>query len=64
MAHKFAIGDMVTFFPKGEGQLTSGSTAGKITRLLPMDGGEYQYHVRLEIDGVERRATEDQLRAF
>jgi hypothetical protein len=33
-----------------------------VTRLLPMDGGEYQYHVKVDADGLLRRARENQLR--
>jgi hypothetical protein len=33
-----------------------------VTRLLPMQGAEYQYHIQVEADGLQRRVLEHQLR--
>jgi hypothetical protein len=63
MSHKFAVGQAVVFTPVA-GELLETATRGKITRLLPLEGGDYQYHVYVGDDGPERRARESQLRAL
>jgi hypothetical protein len=60
MGHKFSIGQAVVFTP-GAGEALQTAVRGKITRLLPMEGSQYQYHVQTEPDGLERRARESQL---
>ena len=63
MSHKFAVGEAVIFTPDaGEVSIVSLPTMATVTRLLPMEGGEYQYHVKVGADGLLRRAREDQLR--
>ena len=47
----------------GEIGINSVPTMATVMRLLPMDGGEYQYHVKVDADGRLRRARENQLRA-
>jgi hypothetical protein len=63
MSHRFAVGETVIFTPDaGEVSIVSLPTMATVTRLLPMDGGEYQYHVKVDADGLLRRARENQLR--
>jgi hypothetical protein len=62
MSHKFSIGQAVMFTP-GPVEVLESTVKGKITRLLPIDGTQYQYYVQAEPDGLERRVREDQLRA-
>jgi hypothetical protein len=63
MSQKFAVGQVVVFTPDaGEVGIISLPTMATVTRLLPMDGGEYQYHVRVGTDGLQRRVRESQLR--
>lgn len=61
MNHKFAVGQAVVFTPVA-GEVLQTATQGTITRLLPLVGADYQYHVRVGDDGPERRALESQLR--
>jgi hypothetical protein len=60
MSHKFAVGQAVVFTP-GAGEIISLATMATVTRLLPMEGSEYQYHIQVGADGLLRRAREDQL---
>jgi hypothetical protein len=63
MSHKFAVGQAVVFTP-GAGEILQTATQGRVTRLLPMEGADYQYHVSVGDEaGPERRARESQLRA-
>lgn len=62
MSHKFSVGQTVVFTP-GQVEVLKTATAGKITRLLPVEGVEHQYHVQVEHGGPDRRARESQLRA-
>jgi hypothetical protein len=60
MGHKFSIGQVVVFTPDA-GDALQTAVRVKITRLLPIEGSQYQYHVQTESDGLERRARESQL---
>jgi hypothetical protein len=60
MSHKFSLGQSVVYVP-APGELPDTVTTGTVTRLLPMEGGEYQYHILVEPDGFHRRARESQL---
>jgi hypothetical protein len=63
MSHKFAVGQAVVFTPDaGEVGIISHPTMATVTRLLPMQGTEYQYHIQIEADGFQRRVRESQLR--
>jgi hypothetical protein len=61
MSHKFSIGQTVIFTPETSEIHTP--TRGKITRLLPIDGTDYQYHIQAESDGLVRLVRESQIRA-
>jgi hypothetical protein len=60
MSHKFTLGQAVVFLPD-YGEVLSTATKGTITRLLPKEGADYQYHVQVDPDGPKRRARENQL---
>jgi hypothetical protein len=60
--HRFSLGDAVLFSPDGSDGLYEIAATGKVTRLLPKDGLEYQYHIQFGPDGQQRRALESQLR--
>lgn len=62
MSHKFRVGQPVLFSPaiKDVG-IRSGSCT--VTRLLPKEGDDYQYHIQCTADGHQRRVQESQLRA-
>ena len=62
MAHKFTLGQSVVFSP-GAGDILNVATSGKITRLLPMEGADYQYHIEVGPAGQQRRVVEKQLRS-
>lgn len=53
LSHKFAVG-------QSDASLTSRNCT--ITRQLPKEGAEYQYHVQPTADGHQRRVQESQLR--
>ena len=59
-AHKFALGQTVVYSPEVADKV---ATKGKVTRLLPKEGADYQYHVQFGPTGPLRRAKESQLRA-
>jgi hypothetical protein len=61
MSHKFSLGQAVVFTP-GFGEVLSATTKGTVTRLLPKEEANYQYHVQVDPNGPVRRAREDQLR--
>ena len=60
VTHKFSVGQVVIFEPRA-GESTSTSEA-VVKRLLPWNGAEFQYHVQIASNGIERRALEGQLR--
>jgi hypothetical protein len=61
MSHKFSPGQDVVFFP-GAYEVLNTAARCKITRLMPMEGAEYQYDIEVESGGLQRRARENQLR--
>jgi hypothetical protein len=63
MSHKFAVGQTVMFTP-GVGEIAAARVPvmATVTRLLPRDGVECQYHIQAVKDGFLRRAHESQLR--
>lgn len=63
MAHAFKLKQVVEFLP-GPGEAAAERGRHEVTRLLPRDGGEWQYCVRGTSGGVERRVRESQLRAL
>jgi hypothetical protein len=60
MSHKFSLGQAVVFTPIS-GEVLSTATRGTITRLLPKEGADYQYHIQVDPNGPARRARENQL---
>lgn len=60
MSHKYIVGQPVLFSP---GLQDAGVRPGSctVTRLLPKEGSEYQYHVQCAADGLQRRVQERQL---
>jgi hypothetical protein len=63
LSHKFQIGEDVIYTP-GADDVMEKEANGRITRLLPREGADYQYHIRVEPTGPERRALENQIRPF
>jgi hypothetical protein len=61
VTHKFSVGEIVVFSP-GSGRALAIPARGKITRLLPKEGIEYQYHIQFGPEGEQRMARESQLR--
>lgn len=60
MSHKFSLGQAILFMPV-YGEVLSTATRGTITRLLPKEGADYQYHIQVDPAGPARRAWENQL---
>ena len=58
--HKFKVGQMIDFAPARPGVPTSGRQY-KIVRLLPPEGGEFQYRIKSVYEAVERMARESEL---
>jgi hypothetical protein len=61
--HSFALGQAAEFLP-GPGEPMADRGRCEVTRLLPQDEGEWQYHVRSASGGAERRVRESQLMAL
>jgi hypothetical protein len=61
MSHKFSLDQAVVFSP-GSNEVLTAATRGRITRLMPIEGVDYQYYIQIESDGLQRRAREHQLR--
>ncbi|MEA2934055.1 MAG: hypothetical protein QOD74_701 [Variibacter sp.] len=59
-AHKFTIGQTVSFTPGMFGR-NNGSGTYKVVRLLPYDGSEFQYRIKGISESHERVARESQL---
>lgn len=62
VAHKFGLGQDLVFTPGAEFMVRIPARC-HVTRLLPKEGADYQYYVRTELDGQQRRAWESQLRS-
>jgi hypothetical protein len=60
VSRKFSLGQTVWFTPGGF-EVLEAAASGTITRLLPKEEHGYQYHVRIDADGANRRANENQL---
>ena len=61
MSHKFSLNQAVVFSP-GPNEVLTVAARGRITRLMPMEGVEYQYYIQIDSDGLQRRAREHQIR--
>jgi len=59
-AHKFAVGEAVSFSPD-QGQAHTKGDLFEIVRLLPDAGDVLQYRIKSQANGHERVVREDQL---
>ncbi len=59
-AHKFSVGQTVYFTGSLAGRTSSGG-AYRVVRLMPHDGGDYQYRIKSVGEAYERVAKESQL---
>jgi hypothetical protein len=65
MSRKFTVGQVVVFVPDaGEIGINSLPTTATVARLLPMEGGEYRYHIHVGTESVLRRVRENLLRPY
>jgi hypothetical protein len=60
-AHKFSVGQTVYFTGALIGRASTGGGAYRVMRLLPHDGGDYQYRIKSVGEAYERVAKESQL---
>ena len=60
--YKFSLGQVVVFTP-GVGEVFTVPMRGRVTRRLPREGDDLQYIVQVDVDGLERRVRQSQLRA-
>lgn len=58
--HRFKVGQVVSFTPARPGVPTAGRRY-QIVRLLPPEGGEFQYRVKAIGETFERMAKENEL---
>ena len=58
--HKYAVGQTV-FYTSGMIGRANGSGSYQVVRLLPPDGGDYQYRIKSVGEAYERVAKESQL---
>lgn len=58
--HKFSVGQTVYFTGALVGRSNAGSSY-RVVRLLPPDGGDYQYRIKSAGEAYERVAKESQL---
>lgn len=58
--HKFKVGQLVNYAPARPGMPTAGRRYA-IVRLLPPEGGEFQYRVKALGESFERMARESEL---
>jgi hypothetical protein len=59
-SHKFKVGQFVNFAPPRLSMPTVGQQY-EIMRLLPPDGGQFQYRIKANGESFERMAKESQL---
>ena len=59
--HRFSLGQDLVFMPDSDFFIRSPKRC-KVTRLLPKEGAQYQYHIQTEAEDHQRRAEESQLR--
>jgi hypothetical protein len=60
IAHKFNVGQTVFFTGAMMGRATAGG-GYRVVRLLPSDGGDFQYRIKSAAEAYERVAKESQL---
>ena len=60
--HKFKIGQLVHFYPRGAGRIDSAPGQYQITKRLPArEDGEFQYEIRSTLEEYDRVARESEL---
>jgi hypothetical protein len=59
-AHKFTVGQTVYFTGAMLGRANAGG-GYRVVRLLPPDGGDFQYRIKSATEAYERVAKESQL---
>ena len=59
--HKFKIGQLVYYYPKGAGQLFLPGHCQIIKRLPATEDGEFQYEIRNTLEEPDRVARESDL---
>ena len=60
--HKFKIGQLVHFYPRGPGRMDSAPGQYQITKRLPAgQDGEFQYEIRSTLEEYDRVARESEL---
>ena len=60
--HKFKIGQLVYFHPKGVGRVDAVPGPYQITRRIPAaEDGEFQYEIRNTLEEYNRVARESEL---
>ncbi|MEA1671921.1 hypothetical protein [Nitrospirillum sp. BR 11163] len=60
LPHKFKVGQNALMRP-AVAENRAASTTVSVTRLLPVEGGEPLYRIRLDLSGQERVVRESQL---
>jgi hypothetical protein len=60
--HKFGVGQRVKYFSRVRVSAPNG--AFEVVRLLPAEGGEFQYRIKSPLEKTERVVSEDQLSFF
>lgn len=58
--HKFKVGQLVIYSP-GKRQELAPPGDYKVTRLLPIEAGDFQYRIKNALEPYERSAGESQL---
>lgn len=58
--HKFKVDQALMFSPRRIGN-PLGDQSCKVLRLLPIEGGEFQYRIKCNFDNAERVVKESQL---
>src|SRR6266852_2615783 len=58
--HRFQIGQTVYFTSRPIGHMVANSTC-EVVKLLPSDGGDYQYRIKNANEAIERVDRESQL---
>ena len=58
--HRFKVGQTLVFSPRRIGNPTANKSC-EVVRLMPVEGGEFQYRIKCAYDKTERVAKESQL---
>jgi hypothetical protein len=60
--HKYDVGQKVRYFSRM--RVAAPNNEFEVVRLLPAEGGEFQYRIKSALEKTERVVTEDQLSNF